>query len=164
MKRRLAAAAFIVCSASPAFPTWSIVAMDQSTGTAVIASATCVAQASFRLFPARGLMDVQAIVVPGKGIAAAQAAADPTRRNQDRIFVELDKGTPPQQIIDVLKADPEIEFRQFGIVDIQGRVAGFSGSKNSPSSLNRQGQVPGTGVFYSLQGNILASDDVVLAA
>lgn len=164
MTRALAAAAFSVLFASPAFATWSIVAIDQSTGTAVIASATCVPQTAFRLFPAKGLMDVQAIVVPGKGVAAAQAAADPTRKNQDRIFVELDKGTAPQQIIEALKADPEIEYRQFGIVDIQGRVAGFSGSKNSPASLNRQGQAPNSGIFYSIHGNILASDDVVVAA
>lgn len=154
----------VMASASPALATWSIVAVDQSRGSAVIASATCVSPASFRLFPAKGLMDVQAIVVPGKGVAAAQAAADMTRKSQDRIFVEIDRGTAPQQILDILKSDPEVDYRQFGIVDLQGRAAGFSGSKTSPASLDRQGQVPGTGVFYAIQGNILASDEVVVAA
>ena len=154
----------VLASVAPAFATWSIAAVDQSTGTVVIASATCVPQNSFRLFPAKGLMDLQAIVVPGKGVAAAQAAADPTRKNQDRIFVEIDKGTAPDQIVELLKGDPAIDDRQFGIVDLQGRAAGFSGSKNSAAALDHHGQVPGTGVFYAIQGNILASDDVVIAA
>ena len=58
-------------------------------------------------------------------------------------------------------ADPNIERRQFGIVDLQGRSIGFSGSGNSAASLSAQGQVPGTDIYYSVQGNILASNAVV---
>ena len=162
--RAILSLAFIAGASSPAFATWSIVAVDQGSGTVVIASATCVSPASFALFPAKGLMDLQAIVVPGKGVAAAQAAADVTRANQDRIFVELDKGTDPQQIIELLKADKAIDNRQFGIVDLLGRSAAFSGARTSPATLDRHGLVPGAGIYYAIQGNILASDDVVLAA
>jgi uncharacterized Ntn-hydrolase superfamily protein len=162
--RAALAAALIIAAPSPAFATWSVVAVDQATGAVVVASATCVPQASFALFPAKGLMDVQAIVIPGKGVAAAQAAADRTRANQERIFAEMVKGTDPQQIVSFLKADPEIENRQFGIVDLQGRAAGFTGSKTSASALDRQGQINGAGIVYSIQGNLLATDDVVLAA
>src|SRR5687767_15805493 len=82
----VAAAFFTFASASPAFATWSVIAVDQKTREVVIASATCVPQAAFASFPAKGLMDVQAIVVPGKGVAAAQAGVDRTRKNQQLVF------------------------------------------------------------------------------
>lgn len=160
----VAAVLFILAGASPAFATWSVIAVDQTTRQVVIASATCVPQAAFANFPAKGLMDVQAIVVPGKGVAAAQAGVDRTRKNQQLIFDEIVKGTDPAQILELLKADPAVETRQFAIVDVQGRMAGFSGQKNMANSLSRQQQLPGTGIAFSIQGNILANDEVVTAA
>ena len=150
--------------ASPAFATWSVIAVDQSTREVVIASATCVPQSAFAMFPATGLMDVQAIVVPGRGVAAAQAGVDRTRKNQQLVFDEIVKGTPPEDILEMLKQDPNVETRQFAIVDLQGRMIGFSGQKNLAASLSRQQQVPGTGIYFSIQGNILAGDEVVTAA
>jgi hypothetical protein len=144
--------------------TWSVIAIDARTGRVVIASATCVSQERLRSFPARGLMDIQAIVVPGMGVAAAQAGVDRTRANQTLIYQQLKDGMDPRLILDMLKEDPDHENRQFGIVDLQGRSIGFSGSENSPASLSRQGRVPGTDIYYSVQGNILASDAVVLNA
>lgn len=155
---------FSVLLAAPAFATWSVIAVDQKTREVVIASATCVPQSAFAGFPAKGLMDVQAIVVPGKGVAAAQAGVDRTRKNQQLIFDEISKGTDPARILEMLKQDPSVEVRQFAIVDLQGRMAGFSGQKNQPASLSRQQQVPGTGIYFSIQGNILANDEVVTAA
>ncbi len=160
----LIAAVLLVAPASPAFATWSVIAVDQKTREVVIASATCVPQAAFAGFPAKGLMDVQAIVVPGKGVAAAQAGVDRTRKNQQLIFDEIAKGTDPARILEMLQADPQVEVRQFAIVDLQGRMTGFSGQKNMAASLSRQQQVPGTGIYVSIQGNILASDEVVTAA
>jgi uncharacterized Ntn-hydrolase superfamily protein len=107
---------------------------------------------------------VQAIVVPGKGVAAAQAAVDNTRANQKLIYAEILNGTPPAEILAKLKADPRISARQFGIIDMQGRMAGWSGEKNGRASLDRQGQVEGTQIFYSIQGNILTSESVVVDA
>jgi hypothetical protein len=149
---------------APAAATWSVIAVDARTGRVVIASATCVSQARLRDFPARGLMDIQAIVVPGVGVAAAQAGVDRTRANQTLIYEELKAGTDPRFILEMLREDPAIERRQFGIVDMQGRSMGFSGSDNGAASLSRQGRVPGTDIYYSVQGNILASDAVVLDA
>src|SRR5687768_1198719 len=149
---------------STAWATWSVIALDRKTGIVVIASATCVTQQSFARFPARDLRDVQAIVVPGKAVAAAQARVDNTRANQKLIYAELQKGTAPEEIIALLKQDPAIAGRQFGIVDMQGRAAGHSGASNGAVSLDRQGQVPGTQISYSIQGNILASDAVVTEA
>lgn len=154
----------LAVTASPAFATWSVIAVDQKTRAVVIASATCVPQASFAGFPAKGLMDVQAIVVPGKGIAAAQAGVDRTRKNQQLIYDEIAKGTDPVRILELLKTDPELEVRQFAIVDLQGRMTGFSGQKNSAVSLSRQDHVARTDIYFSIQGNILTSDEVVTAA
>lgn len=159
-----AAALFILASAAPAFATWSVIAVDQKTATVVIASATCVPQEGFAQFPAKGLMDIQAIVVPGRAVAAAQAGVDASRANQRAIYAELQKGTDPKQIIDALKSDPNIERRQFAIVDLQGRVAGFSGASNRAVALDRQDRVDGTGISFSIQGNILRSEEVVTAA
>ena len=117
MRRVLAAFVFVFACSAPAFATWSVVALDQKTGAIVVASATCVPQRAFvTSMGAKGLMDIQAIVVPGKGAAAAQADVDRTRQNQNLIYAELRKGTDPAQILVLLKEDPRIERRQFGIV------------------------------------------------
>ena len=141
--------------------TWSVIAVDTRTGRVVISSATCVPQARLLNFPAKGLMDIQAIVVPGVGVAAAQAGVDRTRENQMLIYRELKKETHPAQILELLKQDPNIERRQFGILDLQGRFTGFSGSGNRDASLAVADSVPGAGIYVSIQGNILASDAVV---
>jgi uncharacterized Ntn-hydrolase superfamily protein len=156
-----------VLVATPAWATWSVVALDQRTGTVVIASATCVTGQGLTRFGGsnpNGLMGIQAVVVPGIGVAAAQAGVDSTRANQMLIYSELRKGTAPADIIELLKADPRIESRQFGILDMQGRMAGFSGSRNGAASLHVFGQVDGEPIFYSVQGNILTSAAVVHAA
>ena len=157
----LAIAISFVAVPVPLSATWSVIAVDARTGRVVIASATCVPQDRLEGFPAKGLMDVQAIVVPGVGVAAAQAGVDRTRENQRLIYRELKKGTHPEEILELLKQDPDIERRQFGIVDLMGRCTGFSGSGNSAASLSVQDTVPGTEIYFSIQGNILASDDVV---
>ena len=147
----------VLPAASPsiAFATWSVVAADRSTGRIVIASATCVDQND------EFLKGVQAVVVPGKGVAACQAAVDTTHQNQMLVFQELQKGTDPAAIIALLSADPAFQSRQFGMVDLHGRHAGHSGLTNGFVSQDIQDQVPGTGVFYSIQGNILRPGQVV---
>jgi len=160
----LLGAALLLGLPSAISATWSIVAVDRETGRIVIASATCVSQEALRNFPSRGLWDVQAIVVPGRGVAAAQAAVDRSRDNQRLIRREMARGTDPDEILAMLLEDPAREGRQFGIVDLQGRSAGFSGARNGAASLAVQGAVRGTGIHVSIQGNLLASDAVVLEA
>jgi Family of unknown function (DUF1028) len=137
------------------FATWSIVAVDRATGRVAIASATCVDQND------EFLKGVQAVIVPGRGVAACQAAVDPTHQNQMLVFQELQKGTDPEVIITLLSADPAFQSRQFGIVDLQSRRAGHSGLTNGYVSQDLQGQVPGTEIVYSIQGNILRPGQVV---
>jgi len=140
---------------SLASATWSVIAVDRATGRVVISSATCVDRDD------QFLMGVQAVVVPGKGVAACQAAVDGTHANQMLVFQELQKGTDPTKIIEMLAADPAYQSRQFGILDLQGRMAGHSGLTNGYVSQDIQGQVPGTEIFYSIQGNILRPGTVV---
>jgi Family of unknown function (DUF1028) len=140
---------------SSAYATWSVIAVDRSTGRVVIASATCVDRDD------QFLMGVQAVVVPGKGVAACQAAVDSTHQNQMQVFQELQKGTDPKTIIETLSKDPAFQTRQFGIVDLQGQRAGHSGLGNGYVSQDMQGQVPDTEIFYSIQGNILRPGQVV---
>src|SRR5689334_1866171 len=168
--RFMLAAMFLVAFSAPAFATWSVIAVDAKTGQVIIASSTCVRQEAFpsrKPNGARDLMDVQAVIVPGVGVAACQAGADNTRQNQMLIYTELKKGTPPQQILEMLKQDPSIERRQFGIlampnggaITAQNNAAGFNGAGNSPSSLFFGGQVGD--VYYQVQGNTLLGFDVV---
>jgi hypothetical protein len=155
MRRVIACVVALLALPSSAFATWSVIAVDRSTGRVVIASATCVnGDDDF-------LKGVQAVVVPGKGVAACQAAVDNTHTNQMLVFSELQKGTDPKQIIELLAQDPAYQSRQFGILDLQGRRAGHSGLTNGYVSQDVQGQVPGTEVFYSIQGNILRPGQVV---
>ena len=149
MRRTLLLCLLSLVVPSSAFATWSVIAVDRSTGRVVIASATCVDRDD------QFLMGVQAVVVPGKGVAACQAGVDSTHKNQMLVFQELQKGTDPKQIIEMRAQDPAFQVRQFGILDLQGRTAGHSGLSNGYVSQDIQGQVPGTEIFYSIQGNIL---------
>jgi uncharacterized Ntn-hydrolase superfamily protein len=114
-------------------------------------------------------MDIQAVIVPGVGVAACQAGVDNTRENQKIVYEELKKGTEPARILELLrehenrKTEPQMERRQFGILDLQGRSAGFNGKENNPASLFVSGEV-GEDIFFQVQGNILFSDDVAYDA
>lgn len=147
--------ALLMLAPSTATATWSVIAVDLRTGRVVIASATCVNRGD------DFLKGVQAVVVPGKGVAACQAAVDGTHANQMLVFTELQKGTDPARIIEMLAQDPAFQSRQFGILDLSGRSAGHSGLANGYVSQDVQGRVPGTDIYYSIQGNILRPGNVV---
>jgi uncharacterized Ntn-hydrolase superfamily protein len=173
MIKYLLATLLLWLAPSTAFATWSVIAVNSKTGQVIIASATCVRQSAFpgrTPNAARDLMDVQAVIVPGVGVAACQAGADNTRQNQMLVYNELKKGTPPQQILELLKKDPDIERRQVGILALPNggsitaanNMAGFSGAANQQSSLYFGGQVGD--FFYQVQGNTLLGYDVVQKA
>jgi hypothetical protein len=155
MRRSTLVLVVLLACPSSVFATWSVIAVDRSTGRVVIASATCVDRDD------QFLMGVQAVVVPGKGVAACQAAVDNTHQNQMLVFRELQKGIDPNAIIELLSSDPAYQSRQFGILDLQGRMAGHSGLSNGYVTQDLQGQAPGTDIFYSIQGNILRPGQVV---
>ena len=161
LHRVVLAFALILVVHSLAFATWSILAVDTSTGQIIVASATCLQQSVFPRLGAKDLRDIQAVVVPGKGAAVCQASIDTSRRNQQSVRTELAKGTEPAKILDLLKTqDAAVESRQFGILDLQGRSIGFSGTGNLPVALSESGKV-GANIHFQMQGNILASDAVI---
>jgi uncharacterized Ntn-hydrolase superfamily protein len=180
MKAPILTFALVLGAAAPAFATWSVIAVDAKTGQVIIASATCVRQQGFperKPNGARDLMEVQAVIVPGIGVAACQAGVDNTRENQMLVYAEIKKGTPPAQILELLqkheaarRPEPQMERRQFGIVSIpnggtitaQNNRAGFNGSGNSRSSLYFGGVVGD--FYYQVQGNTLLGDQVVYQA
>src|SRR5215470_8067761 len=144
MKKATLLLVLLLAVHSQALATWSVIAVDRKTGQVVIASATCVPQQAFAGFPAKGLKDIQAIIIPGVGVAAAQANVDRTRKLQDLIATELKRKTDPARIIELLKSqDSNHATRQYGILDLEGRGAGHSGAQNGKQSLDRQGKVDG---------------------
>ena len=157
MKKLLFALLFALFLPAPASATWSIIAIDMRTGRVVISSATCAAQGPNQL------KLLQAIVIPGIGVAAAQAGVDRTQANHRLIVEELRKRTHPEQIIRMLEADPAVERRQFGIIDMLGRSAGRSGSGNRDVALDIQGMSPDS-ILYSVQGNIIATTEALTEA
>jgi len=158
MRRTMFLLAALLCLESTAFATWSVVAIDRSTRRVVMAAASCVDTTD------DDMKTQIAVVVPGLGVAACQAAADRSHQNQTVVFQELQKGTDPRQIIEMLSGDPAFQSRQFGILDMQGRYAGHSGFGNSFETRAVSGQVPGTEIFYAVQGNTIRSGAIRKAA
>ena len=109
-----------------------------------------------------GTLSVRVIYgpVPGRGAVHAQAAlGGPGKASA---VAQLEMELDPAAIIAAITApgfDSSAERRQYGIVDLQGRAAGFSGTQTMAFSDDRQAQV---GAFtYSVQGNILTSAAVL---
>jgi hypothetical protein len=123
----------------------------------VISSATCAAQGTDEL------KLVQAIVLPGVGVAAAQAGVDRSHTNQKLIFEQMRGGTDPREIIRLLSLDPNFQSRQFGIVDLQGRRAGHTGTGNRAAAMHISGE-SADGIVFSVQGNIIKTDSALIEA
>ena len=133
--------------------TWSVVAADPATGEVGVASASCVPVA----------IDGLASLVPGKGVAATQAAFDIA--NRDRVFELLQDGKSADEIIATVTGDDTgKDDRQYGIITIIDggvQIAGFTGKNNGDWAGDRQGDFP---YPVTAQGNILESEEVVQAA
>src|SRR5688500_8737350 len=91
--RAMASCALLAIFPATVSATWSVIAVDLATGRIVIASATCVNNHD------RFLMGVQAVAVPGFGVAACQVGVDGTHANQMLVYNEIRKGTDPKRII-----------------------------------------------------------------
>ena len=94
MRKAILILCLLFCLETSAFATWSVVAIDRSTKRVVMAAASCVDTTD------DAMKTAIAVVVPGVGVAACQAAADNTHQNQMLVFRELQKGTDPRQIIE----------------------------------------------------------------
>jgi uncharacterized Ntn-hydrolase superfamily protein len=138
--------AFCQPATSPTSGTFSIVAFDPKTGDLGVAVASRV-------------LAVGAVVPyaqAGVGAIATQAFANTTYGPKGLAL--LRKGLTPEQVLKRLLAeDKDREQRQVGIVDAKGRAAAFTGKKCLPWA----GHLVGKG--YTVQGNILAGEQVVKA-
>src|SRR5262245_56591431 len=61
---------------------------------------------------------------------------------------------PPQTLM-------KIQAVQFGIVDLEGRAAAFSGNGTNAVSTSVQGSIPAEKIFFSIQGNLVRTEGVV---
>ena len=132
--------------------TWTIVAVDATTGDVGVAGASCVPDMH---------ADALAALVPGKGAAATQALF--TLENRNRVFQLLQAGVLADEIIRQVsdpKSDSRVEDRQYGVVTItNGSISAkaFTGSNNPEWSGTQQD----IGMSVTIQGNTLVSEAVV---
>ena len=136
---------------SRAHATYSIVASDGRSMQLGGAGASCVYPSSVTIIYG---------VAPGFGAVHAQAQVNEAGR--DRAVQLLGMGQTPDAVIAAITAagfDSNAARRQYGVVDVMGRSAGFTGSQNSMFADDLQGSIDG--FTYSVQGNILTGADVL---
>ncbi|MHC4945197.1 MAG: DUF1028 domain-containing protein, partial [Planctomycetota bacterium] len=141
--------------AGPALATWSIVVVNTETGEVGVGSATCIED--------WGLKKAVGVIVVGKGAGQAQAYVDFTGVNRTTIANGLFAGLNADEILDELKAtDPELQSHQYGIADLSGCAATFTGNETDDYTNGLTGQVGP--IHYAIQGNVLTGEMVLLAA
>ncbi|MCC6414265.1 MAG: DUF1028 domain-containing protein [Saprospiraceae bacterium] len=137
--------------------TFSIVAVDTTTGEFGSAGASCLDDNDI----AGGAIIISDIL-PGRGVIHTQSYWSPI--NQANARARMEEGLSPEEILQWLKTnDPNgpigAQSRQYGIVDVdpQGhpRAAAFTGN----GCLNWKGHRLGT--YYSIQGNILLGPEIL---
>lgn len=137
-----------VCSSAHA--TFSIVAADAATQTMGSAGASCVPYEVIRILR----------IASGKGLLVAQANFDDAALAQGQSMLAANENPAAvlATITDAAKF-PMAPKMQYGIVDIAGNVASYTG----PEALVFAGDKPGemTGVSFAVQGNILTGPDVL---
>ena len=132
--------------------TWSIAALDPETGDVGVAMASCVPET---------FGDAVAALVPGKGVAAVQAAWNLDNRN--RVYAALREGLTARQVIERVtapSADTATGRRQYGVVTMVGgevQIAGYTGDGTSDWAGIRSDE----GMAVTAQGNTLVSEAVV---
>ncbi len=135
----------------PASATYSIVATDTSTGQVGGATTSCV-----------GSLSVSVVYGSAPGHGAVHAQAFFNTEGRDTAAARLAMDVDPAAIIVEITApafDGIASRRQYGLADLSGRAAGWTGVDCGFYAEDRQAQ---TGPYtYSLQGNILTSAAVL---
>src|SRR5688500_7215969 len=134
--------AVVGAQSPPELSTFSIVACDPAQGYLGVAVQSRVVGAG-SIVPA---------AEAGVGAIATQAAANVSFK--PRGLALLREGRSPEQVRDeFVRADSGIAYRQFAIIDEECRVAAFTGDSAQAWAGHR------TGAHYSVQGNILRSEE-----
>jgi hypothetical protein len=134
--------------------TYSIAGTDKSTGQVGGIGASCVSLDIFRALYSS---------IPGKGVLLSQGYVPENQLPRNLGLVLLQNETDPTDIINAiiqLSVDPLVfvdefpgpDIRQYGVVDLQGRVAGHTGASLETLYEERLG-IFGT-VQQNLQGNV----------
>jgi uncharacterized Ntn-hydrolase superfamily protein len=147
----LLAIALTFGSASEAAATYSIVAVDESTGEVGGAGASCVGSSGVaRIYGS----------APGIGVLHAQASSSPALR--DEAARRLFAGESPSELLAAI-TDPAFDrdwaARQYGVVSLMDGAAGFTGTDALPFADDAQGTAGP--LVYSVQGNILTGERVL---
>ena len=148
--RAIAPAVLLVVVPPSASATWSVVAADRSTGEVALAQATCIVGPDLQ----RSLASVR----PGIGGGCVQQWWDNGAEKRVQIWKKLANGFTPQQVIDIIQEN----IYQFGVVDLNGQSATFTGSSGGAYKGGVANQVGD--LAYAIQGNVLAGQAVVVAA
>ena len=165
---RLAAVTILIGSAAlaaapeppdPWFSTFSIISVDPATGGFGVGVQS-------RAFGAGAAVPY---AKPGVGAVATQASAN--RQYGPKAIALLEQGLTPAEVVKrITDEDPGRDSRQVAVIDAQGRSAVYTGRRviernsdpNDPVHLgNYAGHIPG--VNFSVQGNTLASEEVLKA-
>jgi uncharacterized Ntn-hydrolase superfamily protein len=142
----------IVAMPSVAHATWSVVAVDPSTGQVGAAGASC--------YPG---VDTIVRIVPGQGVVVAQGlTSDDGRDHAARMLQEGDSASVVVDMIRSGRVDRSFfltrQLRQYGVASLHGGEASVASSTGFFTS-GARGSRQAAGV--SVQGNILASEDVL---
>lgn len=142
--------------------TFSIIAVDPTTGEVGSAGASCVDG----IGAFGGLIDIITDIIPGRGGVNSQAYVCIPNSNLASAIQQMEAGLSPDEIIDFLINNDNCNsqnfnpaFRQYGIADLDPegnpRTAGFTGNLADDFKDDIQGAT------YSVQGNILLNETVL---
>jgi uncharacterized Ntn-hydrolase superfamily protein len=145
-QRRAADGVAINDEGQPQYSTFSLCAIDPSTGQSGAAVTTRVP------FVGRAVPWVRA------GVGAVCTQASTVVEYGPRGLDLLAKGEEPQAVLSQLLADDAArETRQVGVIDMKGRAAAHTGKQNGNWAGSRQGR------NYTVQANIMVGPEVVEA-
>lgn len=139
---------------APARATYSVAAVDESTGEVGGAVASCV-----------GWLDLSSVIgtVAGIGVIHAQARLHIEGRLRGEALLRL--GASPVEVVEALDSltfDPLRSSRQYGVVHLVRPPAVYTGTRTISWAGGRTGQ--DAGIRWALQGNLLTGEEVLAQA
>lgn len=150
----------LVCAfAQPSFSqdTFSIVAVDSTSGEIGSAGASCLDNIQF---PGSNGAIIISNILPGRGAIHTQSYY--TAGNQNTARTKMQQGLSPSEIIEWMKTH-DSNFnpngRQYGIVDFSPTGSPRSAAFTGPNCLDWKGHR--TGPNYAIQGNILLGPQII---
>jgi uncharacterized Ntn-hydrolase superfamily protein len=141
----------ILLSSTQTLATYSIVGSNSANKQVGIAITSCVKDTP---------LTVAVGSVPGKGIIVAQAQPNLLGRIWGQVALFF--GAPTDSILPKITSssfDVQNVSRQYGLVDVNGFAASYTGSQADQQTGERQGRV--STFTYSAQGNTLTGSDVI---